>query len=668
MLKEKNGSKQLIENILTSGTYDALDIGKRSRLVFLNSIMLSGIVLLVVFGIIGVTDSDFSKRVIGYSVFSVAFIVAIFFIFLRIRKSYTLGNYFISILMFLFFGYLTVTGGSDSSGVLWMQSYSLICIFLLGDKTGLTISLLFLAGTGSCIFLNWPVDIGYTLAFKIRVVGVYIFITIFSLTFERIRKLTQERIEQSKNDLTITTQKLLDAKIETDSIMESVNEGIFLLDGNLKIGSEYSKYLETIFNQSELQNESFIDCIAPGMGQKDVQAAKDYLEMFFDEKVNKQLLKEINPIDKTTLSLQIPEGGFEEKHLEFRFDAISLKGAGKMILGTVSDITEAVNLSEQLKEESSRNTRKMETIFQIIQINPELMKDFLEDTDKELLHINKLLKAKKTDNIQLMENIFQSVHAIKGNAVLIGLKKFGEKIHKIEDKISTLCEKSSIVWNDLLQITIDLSTIQADIDEIKSLIQEIMIFRSKLDDSTKEDLVLQTIKRTIKKVGEETGKDVVLDSSGFIITDIPHVHKKTLKDVLIQLTRNSIFHGIEDSAVRKANGKNPQGLISISSEKTKDRFNIIFKDDGQGLSLEKIKEKAKKHKKLCHLDFTKLPPGRILSLIFQPGFSTSDGSTLSAGRGVGMNLIKSRIEANGGTLKVKSIPGKSCIFELGFPY
>ncbi|MCK5198283.1 MAG: hypothetical protein KAR21_08030, partial [Spirochaetales bacterium] len=280
---EKVKSKHLIENILTSGTYNTLDIGKRSRLVFLNSIMLSGIVLLIAFGVIGVTDPDFSKRVVGYLVFSVAFIVAIFFIFLRIRKSYTLGNYFISILMFLFFGYLTVTGGSDSSGVLWMQSYSLICIFLLGDKTGLTISLLFLAGTGTCIFLNWPVDIGYTLAFKIRVVGVYIFITIFSLTFERIRKLTQERIEQSKNDLTITTQKLLDAKIETDSIMESVNEGIFLLDGNLKIGSEYSKYLETIFNQSDLQNESFIDCIAPGMGQKDVQAAKDYLEMFFDE-------------------------------------------------------------------------------------------------------------------------------------------------------------------------------------------------------------------------------------------------------------------------------------------------------------------------------------------------------------------------------------------------
>ena len=667
MAGERKASIKLIENILTSGTYNALEINKRSRLMILNAIIVVGVVLLTLFGIIGVRDSDVTKVIVGYSCFVVTAIILVIFFYMRIRKKFAIGNYFISILMFLFFGVLTITGGSDSSGVLWMQSYSLISIFLLGERVGLFLALLFLAGTGTSLFLDWPVDIGYSIAFKIRVVGVYIFITLFSLTFERIRVITQKRIERSRNELAETAKQLQDSKVQTDSIMENVQEGIFILDNQLKISSEYSKYLEEILERDNLENEYFIDCISNGMKENEVKGTVDYLEMFFDESVDQELLKEINPIDKLTLAIPLSDGTFHEKHLEFRFDDIYLEEKGKMILATVSDVTESVNLSKKLREESLHNTRKMETLFQIIQISPDLLNDFIQDTEKELFLINRLLKNSKSNDHRVLEKLFQSVHSIKGNAVLIGLKSFSEKIHRIEDEIVLLRSKKDIVWNDILLITIELSKIQKDIEEIKNLINEILSFHTDLSTATDEDPLLKAIKNLADEVSRETGKEVDLDFSDFRLGDIPEEFTPPLKDILVQLVRNSITHGIEDSETRISKGKKKQGQITVSSIRTNDRVKITYKDDGRGLDLQKILAKAKSRKAFKGYNLNELSSSKVLGLIFHSGFSTQDESTMSAGRGVGMSLVKDRVESSGGKINVKSITGKAFIFEFFFP-
>jgi two-component system chemotaxis sensor kinase CheA len=143
--------------------------------------------------------------------------------------------------------------------------------------------------------------------------------------------------------------------------------------------------------------------------------------------------------------------------------------------------------------------------------------------------------------------------------------------------------------------------------------------------------------------------------------------RKVVKDVLIQLTRNALVHGIESSAQRQKAGKDRAGTVTITSSVQHGNLTISFKDDGQGLNAESIKQKAKEIEAFKSMDLDRLPDRKLLSLVFHPRFSTAGETTLSAGRGIGLNLVKSKIEEHGGSLKVRSASGKSCEFIFSLP-
>ena len=97
------------------------------------------------------------------------------------------------------------------------------------------------------------------------------------------------------------------------------------------------------------------------------------------------------------------------------------------------------------------------------------------------------------------------------------------------------------------------------------------------------------------------------------------------------------------------------------------KLTLYFKDDGRGLNAQTIKQKAKTIAAFKNMDLDSMSDQKVLSLIFHPRFSTAKQATLAAGRGIGLNLIKSTIEQNGGNLKVRSARGKFCEFIITLP-
>ncbi len=142
---------------------------------------------------------------------------------------------------------------------------------------------------------------------------------------------------------------------------------------------------------------------------------------------------------------------------------------------------------------------------------------------------------------------------------------------------------------------------------------------------------------------------------------------EAIKDPLTHIIRNCIDHGVEAPEVRESIGKPREGKISISAYHKGGFVNIEIADDGCGIDNEKIKAKAIKMGLLTPHQASQLSNREIQELIFLPGFSTASQVTNVSGRGVGMDVVRNKIEAIGGIVEFQSAQGEGTMFKLKIP-
>ncbi|PMB26113.1 hybrid sensor histidine kinase/response regulator [Fischerella thermalis] len=178
--------------------------------------------------------------------------------------------------------------------------------------------------------------------------------------------------------------------------------------------------------------------------------------------------------------------------------------------------------------------------------------------------------------------------------------------------------------------------------------------------------IVDRFPRALRDLSVEFGKNVQLKIEG-ASTLIERSILEALNEPLMHLMRNAFDHGIEDAATRRACGKPEQGTIEIKATHQGNRTIITIKDDGRGISLDKIRARAL----AMGLDATLLAQAtdeELLSLIFEPGFSTSEQVTTLSGRGVGMDVVRSNLKHVRGDVKVDTVPGVGTTFTLLVPF
>jgi two-component system chemotaxis sensor kinase CheA len=172
------------------------------------------------------------------------------------------------------------------------------------------------------------------------------------------------------------------------------------------------------------------------------------------------------------------------------------------------------------------------------------------------------------------------------------------------------------------------------------------------------------------KMAETAGKEVRVVADGFDVELLPDSVQRTIKDIVIQLTRNSVIHGIERPDMRESMGKARTGTITIRglSRVPSDSFVFSFRDDGRGLDPHHIRDRAVAKGLIAPDLAASLTEEQIVALIFRSGFSTAEVTTNDAGRGVGMNVIKEAVvDKLGGRLSLNSEPGKFTEFSFTIP-
>jgi two-component system, chemotaxis family, sensor kinase CheA len=178
--------------------------------------------------------------------------------------------------------------------------------------------------------------------------------------------------------------------------------------------------------------------------------------------------------------------------------------------------------------------------------------------------------------------------------------------------------------------------------------------------------IFSKMPRIVRDLSQSLGRRVRLQVEGQD-TELDKSLLEAIKDPLTHAVRNSLDHGIELPNVREAAGKDPEGTLKLRASHEGSHVVIEISDDGAGVGVERVREKAIERGLITLERAAHLPERELLQLIFLPGFSTAAAITNVSGRGVGMDVVRTNVEKIGGKVEIESRPGKGTTLRMRIP-
>jgi two-component system, chemotaxis family, sensor kinase CheA len=180
------------------------------------------------------------------------------------------------------------------------------------------------------------------------------------------------------------------------------------------------------------------------------------------------------------------------------------------------------------------------------------------------------------------------------------------------------------------------------------------------------DRLFSSLPRLLRDITIELGKDIELRIDGSEV-EVDREMVEALRDPLTHILRNAADHGIETAEERRAMGKDPVGQIRINARQSGNQILIEIIDDGRGINLEKLGARAIAAKLVTAAEWPKMSEKAQLRTIFTPGLSTADQVSAISGRGVGMDVVRTNLQAIGGTIELENFEGHGLKMTLRLP-
>ena len=235
------------------------------------------------------------------------------------------------------------------------------------------------------------------------------------------------------------------------------------------------------------------------------------------------------------------------------------------------------------------------------------------------------------------------------------------------DRLMTLVGELVLARNQLLQIanTLEDTSLQAVSQRMNLIATELQgeVMKTRLQPIGN---IWSQFPRTVRDVALGCGKEVNIEMEGKE-TELDKTIIEAIKDPLTHLVRNSVDHGIELPAVRVKAGKDRAGRLILRAFHEGGQVNIEITDDGAGLNVERIRQKAVERGMVTAEQAAHMKEREIFKMIFLPGFSTAEKVTKVSGRGVGMDVVKTNVERIGGNVDVQSVAGRGTTVRVKIP-
>jgi HPt (histidine-containing phosphotransfer) domain-containing protein len=523
---------------------------------------------------------------------------------------------------------------------------------------------------------------------------LYVASSSFANTFLENKRLVTELTGMNENLEGLVAERTVALRQKTHDIqgmLQNMPQGVLTVVAGNKVHSEYSAYLQTIFETSDIADRDVMSLVfantslgADTLSSTEVTIASCIGEDAMNFEFNAHLLP-------TEFDITMPDG--RRKSLELSWSPIAGEGdLVEKLMVCVRDVTEL----RRLANEASTQRRELEMIGEILAVSQEKFQDFIQTSFAFIDENRQLTESAKEPTADLVTKLFRNMHTVKGNARTYGLGNLTNTVHEAEQAYDELRKAETIEWQP--------EALLAQLDHVRALLDEY----AKINDNTlgrkgpgrrnvdkylmvEKTQVAQTLqamqaidldnvdamrsalaetKRLLRRIGTERVPELlapVVESlpslAGELGKPAPVVEIKDngiavrsqvsglLKNLYTHLLRNAVDHGIETPEARAAAGKPAQGRIDLGLAVDESALTMVLRDDGRGMALGRIREIAAE-RGLVEAG-ARLSDEQTAQLVFLPGFSTATKVTEVSGRGVGMDAVRGFLEREGGRIDVR---------------
>jgi two-component system, chemotaxis family, sensor kinase CheA len=484
-----------------------------------------------------------------------------------------------------------------------------------------------------------------------------------------------------------------EAQEQTRDILKTVREGFFLLDADYNIGSVWSEALTRMFSRTDFAGLGFEDLLKDLVPPNTLATAMKYIKLLWGERAHENLMKSINPLGQLEITMDNGHGGKETRYLQFDFHRVMGPKGIKHVLCSVGDITSSVLLAKELQESQESANAQLDMMLGMMHVDPLQLTSFLDSTETGLQLINAILKEPARTDAEFrkkLNGLFRELHSIKGEASALNLMSIAQRVHALEDMVSELKKKAELSGNDFLPMVLKLDDLMAHLRSVREMASRLTALKDTAPAAAAAsaaparaakqaasadhqhrpvpktaDELSPTLHSMAERLAHDHHKRFKLTINGF--GDVPAAYVSTIKDCVIQMLRNSAVHGIESSEIRRAQTKDDVGVVRVDFRKSGDGYELVFEDDGAGISPDTLKSAAIRKQIITEQEAAGMDTRAAMALIFRPGFSTQEEVSMDAGRGVGMDVVARSVYALGGKIGVSTNPGKFTRFKIVLP-
>lgn len=310
--------------------------------------------------------------------------------------------------------------------------------------------------------------------------------------------------------------------------------------------------------------------------------------------------------------------------------------------------------------------KELDSIAEISQIN---IKEISSKQATQEVTIKPEIKTNESIAASITEQLQQKKEEVQSGGEQISRPKTGKTVRVDIDRL-----------DHLMNLVSELIIIKTQLEDIKETnsqnYSETVDYLERISTSIHDavmkvrmvpvEVVFNRFPRMIRDLSKELNKEIALNMFG-AKTEVDRTVIDEIGDPLIHLLRNSADHGIETPDKRRSNNKPVEGTINLIAYHDGNDVVIEVQDDGDGIDVERVKKKAIDRGLVAEEIADSLTQKEITDFLFRPSFSTADKVTDISGRGVGLDVVKTKIESLGGTVEVETAKGKGTTFIIRLP-
>ncbi|BEV71580.1 hypothetical protein THUN1379_10620 [Paludibacterium sp. THUN1379] len=493
-------------------------------------------------------------------------------------------------------------------------------------------------------------------------------------------------VAQIESSTALVRQKTHDIQ----AMLQNIPQGILTLVEGHRVHPEYSAHLETILATRHIAGRDILDLLFRGshlgadiLSQLEAAMASCIGEDSMNFDFNRHLL--VGELERA-----LPDG--RKQVLDLSWSAIcDDDDRVQRLMLCVRDVTEL----RALAAEAHQQKRELAIIGEILAVSQEKFHEFITSAIRFIGENEQLIRQSPHGEAEVIAQLFRNMHTIKGNARTYGLTHLTQTVHQAEQRYEQLRQPQPAIAWDTPQLLDELAQVRslvehyAHINEVslgrkgpgrrgsaeryllveREQIQETLARLESVNTGNLHELIAvhQAVHQLLNRMGTESLQDIL---SG-VLSSLPSLAEElgklppqvllqdngyvlrsqiagTLKNVFMHLLRNAVDHGLETAQERQALHKPAQGTIRIQVNKTGDHLVLRLSDDGRGLALGRIRERAIEQGLIAR--DAALDDEAVASLVFRPGFSTASQLSEVSGRGVGMDAVQSFIKRENGQI------------------